>query len=852
MYRIWREHTKKKDAVASAKRDSGYGLVVACQGWPKILLLLRQIDLPRRFFAGFGSKSPRSSLIRIKFKIDQVYSYRGYIVIANPPSLPTQPVIEQASDRADSKGVSFGDSRLELSDGALFVIQLSRAGAPVVGEIQEKSVDVKSENLSRQEKPPDQESQAESKAGQNGPQPEQAEQAERRTFWERVFRMPPLHKRIERALTEDWKFSEVRPRQVEDLLSEDSEETRAFFLSGSNARQYQRLVKEFGCGFETKDGKVVDDSIETLGEYGPELIQKYSLLMEHRELIKRYFAGVFRDGRVGSQSLLKIGNSQWFSPFSASKFRMSANILHNRFQVPNHVIGPMLTSVGDTYWLRQILFRRSAPQEFQQLLTRIAPSSEDSGNAFAPALQLLVLGAEHKLPFQTLDDFVQRLDLKPKDFAPFSAAVYNLAAYRLASDIKCPTFAQFLRRTLDEFGPEINQESARLFMLSFKEFKDDSEALSSYLSPGYRETKEFLRSIGTPVPATVWNMERIAFLSQTLTPEKRAKITQMVRELAEEVKVADIMFLAEIAGNEEECKLLLDRQALIAAVKDIKIDRIVERSHNDLVKELEREIDSANRNGFYRSVRRLLTIMKEEKRAYTERVDPSKLTNIQLSRLLIFHRSIDMPGFLDTVGWNVSLDLQNERSEGGGYLGYDKDMAMVTMVPGQPGDNRAYRPVNLMRAPASIALFHNHAFKDTFAERYLGFFKRLLPSKHDKNKYAGPSGWVGAKKGDISAAAESEIPSFIITKIGNPQNSDGSKDNKSLLVNFDWVIVDRQSGEALRSDRGVFTIPYYREDQLGKLKWPSKKEMRRREKEKREKCPPGIRQDSALDGSRFD
>jgi hypothetical protein len=773
-------------------------------------------------------------------------------VIANPPSLPTQAVIEQSSARADSKRVSFGDSRLELSDGALFVIQLSRSRTPVVGGFQEKSVDGKSETLSRQEKLSGQESQAESKAGQNEPQPAPAEQPERRSFWERVFRMPPLRKRIEKALAEDWKFSEVRPRHIEELLSEDSEETRTFFLSSSNARQYQRLVKEFGIGFETKDGKIVDDSIETLSEYGPELIQKYPILMEHRELIKRYFAGVFRDGRVGTQSLIRISNSMWFSPFSASKFRMSANILNTRFQVPNHVIGPMLTSVGDTYWLRQVLFRRTSPQEFQQLLTRIAPSSDNSGNAFAPALQLLVLGAEHKLPFQTLDDFVQRLDLKPKDFAPFSAAVYNLAAYRLASELKCPTFAQFLRRTLDEFGPEINQESARLFMLSFREFKDDADALTSYLSPGYRDTKEFLRSIGTPVPATIWNMERIAFLSQTLTPEKRAKIAQMVRELSEEVKVADVMFLAEIAGNEEECKLLLDRPALIAAVKDIKIDRIVERSHNDLVKELEREIDNANRNGFYRSVRRLLTLMKEEKRTYTERVDPSKLTNIQLSRLLIFHRSIDMPGFLDTVGWNVSLDLQNERSEGGGYLGYDKDMAMVTMVPGQPGDNRAYRPINLMRSPASIALFHNHAFKDTFSERYLGFFKKLVPSKQNKNKYAGPSGWIGAKKGDISAAAESELPSFIITKIGNPQNPDGSKDNKSLLVNFDWVIVDRQSGEALRSDRGVFTVPYYAEDQLGKLKWPSKKEMRRREKEKREKCPPGIRQDSALGNGRFD
>jgi hypothetical protein len=343
-------------------------------------------------------------------------------------------------------------------------------------------------------------------------------------------------------------------------------------------------------------------------------------------------------------------------------------------------------------------------------------------------------------------------------------------------------------------------------------------------------------------------MERIAILTQTLTPEKRAKIAQMARELATELTVADIMFLAEISENEEECKLLLDRQALIAGVKDIPIDRIVERSRNDLVKELEREIDNANRNGLYRTVRRLRSLINKEKQAYTERVEPNKLPNIQLSRLLIFHRSLDMPGFMDTVGWNVSLDLQNDRSEGGGYLGYDKDMAMVTMVAGQPGDNRAYRPINLNRAPASLALFHNHAFKDTFAQQYLGFFGRLFPffsSNKNKDPYAGPSGWVGAKKGDITAAAESELPSFIITKIGYPQNPDGSRDKKSLLVNLDWVIVDPQTGEALRSDRGVFSVPYYGDEELGKLKWPSKREQKRQERERRDKCPPGIRQEIA-------
>jgi hypothetical protein len=106
-------------------------------------------------------------------------------------------------------------------------------------------------------------------------------------------------------------------------------------------------------------------------------------------------------------------------------------------------------------------------------------------------------------------------------------------------------------------------------------------------------------------------------------------------------------------------------------------------------------------------------------------------------------------------------------------------------------------------------------FKDTFSERYLGFLDHLFPGKKNKSSFAGPSGWVGAKKGDITAAAESELPSFIITKIGYPQNPDGTKDRKNVLVNLDWVVVDRQSGEALRSDRGVFAVPYYGDRELG-------------------------------------
>lgn len=751
---------------------------------------------------------------------------------------------------AASKKVFFGNSRLSLSRTAIPVIVVSGSGIVEGGQQQTESKPVTpsepptSPAKQDEPRPADDQSAAAQPEPVQQTAPQTAPPEERRSFWERVFKIPPMRERLEKALTENWKLAEVRPRHIEWLMTDEAEDARAFFLDGLYAKQYQKLFKEYRCGFQDRNGRIVDDSFDTLRESGPELIRSYHTVMENRELIKKYFAGVFRDGRIGTESLIRISNSMWFSPFAAPTFKRAANVLGTRFQVPNHVIGPMLASVGDSIWLQRVLFRRTAPQEFRLLLNKIAPSSEGSGNAFAPALQLLVLGEEHKIPFKSLDSFVGELDLKPRDFGPFSAAVYNLGPYRLANEIKCPTFASFLRRILDEFGQDINQESARLFLLSFREFKDDGELLQSFLSPQYSETKAFIKSLGVPITSNVWNMERIVVLTRTLTPKKREKISQLVRELSEEVKVADIMFLSDICDNDEELKLLLNRQALLAAVREIQVDRIVERSQNDLVKELEREIDIANRNGFYRTVRRLTSMVKEEKRAYTERVDPDKMTNIQISRLLIFHRSIDMPGFLNTVGWNVSLDLQNDRSEGGGYLGYDKDMAMVTMVAGQPGDNRQYRPQNLFRAPASLALFHNHAFKDTFAQKYLGFLGNIFPFARNKNKssYAGPSGWLGAEKGDITAAAESELPSFIITKIGYPENPDGSKNKKSLLVNFDWVVVDRQTGEALRSDRGVFAVPHYGDEQLGKLKWPSKKEQKRQEREKREKCPAPMTQ----------
>ncbi|HYE75975.1 MAG TPA: hypothetical protein VEF04_21700, partial [Blastocatellia bacterium] len=429
------------------------------------------------------------------------------------------------NETADLARVSYENSRLELSKRPLAIIQDNQLA--LVQEAQEKSAAKPSGNISTQ-------TPQTSTVGDGSTSSPNA--SERRPFWERVFNIPPLRTRIEKALNEKWKFPDIRPRHIDMLMSDDEEYTRRFFMDGSNARMYQKLRAEFGIGFETRNGRIVDDSFETLAEYGPELVANYSVLMENRDLIKRYYAGLFRDGRISTQSLIRVSNSVWFGPFETPKFKMFANQLHNRFQVPEHVIGPMLSSVGDSYWLPKVMSRKSSPHEFRTLLNKISPSTEGSANAFAPALQLLVLAEEYKIPFKSLDAFVTDLNLKPKDFGPFSAMVYNLRAYRIANEIKCPTFAQFLRRELDEFGPDINQESGRLFVHAYMEFKENADALQAMISPDYSETKAFLKSVGS-VSSSIWNMQRIALLTQTLTPEKRAKISRLARELATELTV---------------------------------------------------------------------------------------------------------------------------------------------------------------------------------------------------------------------------------------------------------------------------------------------------------------------------
>ena len=119
------------------------------------------------------------------------------------------------------------------------------------------------------------------------------------------------------------------------------------------------------------------------------------------------------------------------------------------------------------------------------------------------------------------------------------------------------TFGQYLRVVLDEFGPSLNQETARLFVLSYREYKEDNEALQALLSPRYRETKAFSRVSEFPFRQPSGD-------GSDSPPDDDAharqadKITQLVRQLSEEVKVADIMFLSDICDNDEERKLLLN------------------------------------------------------------------------------------------------------------------------------------------------------------------------------------------------------------------------------------------------------------------------------------------------------
>jgi hypothetical protein len=645
-----------------------------------------------------------------------------------------------------------------------------------------------------------------------------------RTFWRRAFGLGPARPvavRLEESLREKWKFTDLKRYQLEMLLAPESDEKLRFFLDGFNASRYLRLKKIYGLATPTRSGRVVDDDIQTIAQFGPDLLNSYELLRddESRRIVARYFGGYYRDGKIGTETLVKIASTNWLGVFMRKRFIMYAELLNTRFGLPHAVCGPLLAGIGDSFMLSNVLFRKSGPEDFRRLVEVIAaPLPEDKRNdVLVPALQLLVLAAKQEIPVSGVISFVHLMKLQPEHFRAFSAIVYTLWAHNHEVDISCPVFSAFIRKVLDEFGTDIDLLKAPLFVKAYYEFKRDGEKLRIFLSPAYSETKAFIRKLGVTVPANMWGMCRVVTLAQEF---QREKVMQLIRQLGEEVTLSDLIFLNRICRNQEETALLLDRQALLARVEGIKIERIVKRRHNDQVEDLNKQIDSAISIGFFRLVRRLTGLREEAKEKYTEEADLKRLTNIQLCQLHILERSFDIPGMDELLGWEVSKDVHDKTREGGGYFDYDRDLALFVSVPAEQISNKRYQASIVSRAEAAIAISHFHALKV------------------DTGSFAGPSGWPGAQSGDIDSAAEAGICSVILTTLGHPRGPNGGRDTSKVMVDIDFLFIDRENGDPLIRDRGVRNLPYYSRDEVPSVTRLSRKEKKRRRLEDARFCPP--------------
>ena len=469
--------------------------------------------------------------------------------------------------------------------------------------------------------------------------------------------------------------------------------------------------------------------------------------------------------------------------------------------------------------LTDILYRKTGPEDFHRLADVIAaPLPEDKRNdALVPALELLVLGTKQKIPVANVVSFVHRMKLEAEHFRAFTSIVYTLWAHNHDVDLSCPVFSAYVRKVVDEYGQDIDPLKAPMYVNAYYEFKHDGDKLEMFLSPSYSETKAYIRKLGINIPPNVWGLARVVVLTQQFD---RDRVAQLVRQLGEEVTLADLVFLNRICKNKEETDLLLNRPELMARVEGIKIKRVVKRKKNDQIEDLNNRIDAASSSGFYRLIRRLTWFRDEAKAKYTEEADLSRLKNIQLSQLHILERSFEFPGLDELLGWEVSKDIHDKTREGGGYFDYDRDLAMWVAIPAEQGNNRKYKASIVSRSEAACAIGHFHALSI------------------NTGSYAGPSGWRGAQAGDIDAAAEADICSVIITTLGHPKATNGATDKGRVAVDIDFLFTDRENGDPLIRDRGVRNLPFYAKDQVPNVSSPSRKEKKRRRVEDARFCPP--------------
>ena len=73
-----------------------------------------------------------------------------------------------------------------------------------------------------------------------------------------------MAERLEESLREKWKFTDVRPHQIESLLTPEADEKLHFFLDGYYASRYLKLKKVYGLASQGRRGRLEDDDLRNL------------------------------------------------------------------------------------------------------------------------------------------------------------------------------------------------------------------------------------------------------------------------------------------------------------------------------------------------------------------------------------------------------------------------------------------------------------------------------------------------------------------------------------------------------------------------------------------------------------
>jgi hypothetical protein len=590
------------------------------------------------------------------------------------------------------------------------------------------------------------------------------------------------------SLLNHWEVDFLELGHFIDILND--EDRRGLFMNKENADKYLEIKEKYGLIAKEKNKDII--TLKSLDFDVDDLILNYEFLMDDKifSKIKKYFFSIFnKQGKNIKYSKLLDNVLPYKKIIEDPDFLKIATVLETDYAIEVKDVFYLIEDLNNLYGLQKSL-EIVKDQRLKDLYHWFIDFYSGDQNVNKDTL-LFCAFKSYSYP-RTKDDFenLRKIGFSGFNRGGIAFVLDKILSHKDIVEFVCydnfPDFYLKIAKTFYDGLIAIDEieEAGELFKI----LQGNPDQMELLFSDQFRETISFIRKEFNITNLDIATFFPILKIAEKFDQKEYLRVIGELKKRGEFLSANDLILIKTVVENNDLEDLVFNRDKLANELKPIYDRPYFNRSHLDQIKYLEARLESFKKHKTSEQIRKEKERIEGLKKGYTERLPIEAISNLQMLRLYLLQKALKDEKFLKQIGKLISDDTRDKTTEYGGSISFKKGGLLK---------------MESIRSHSEFDGEFDHIKYDHFIGGVLSFHMHALDI--DNSKYSGPSGWLYARRGDITYVDLYNQTDVVITTMGHPPDGDLNK----FVVNLDMYWVDKRKipKRAMIIDLGKYVVP---------------------------------------------